>query len=314
VRRDLAKRRADPKTFTAALRGGDPVALARQLARGADPNAERRRWRPLHAVIQEDAHGEGKKETKATSAARAKCLERLLDAGADPELRSGWPPTTALLVSALGGRRELVELLIARGAKVDVFAQAALGRLAALKKALERDPALARARDASGLTLLHYVAASRMGDADAKVAAALLAEAKLLLDAGADATSAFVTAMWNTGDAFADFGELALAHGAKPDAAVHEGKPLLNQLVRWGRFRQATFLLERGADPNLPDSRGWTATHQAASRGNANFWKTIVSRRGDVDRPDRGGVTPRLVAVAKGIARDLSGRGRSPRR
>jgi hypothetical protein len=36
----------------------------------------------------------------------------------------------------------------------------------------------------------------------------------------------------------------------------------LNNLVRWGQIRQSLWLLERHANPNLADERGWTAVHR----------------------------------------------------
>jgi hypothetical protein len=68
-----------------------------------------------------------------------------------------------------------------------------------------------------------------------------------------DATDALTPAIWNGNDELA---ELAMSHGADPSRAVAESQPLLNNLVRWGQFRKAFWLLTRGASPNLPDSRG----------------------------------------------------------
>jgi len=78
---------------------------------------------------------------------------------------------------------------------------------------------------------------------------------ELLLDSGADATEALAPALWNGSEELAG---MALAHGAVLDGAVADRQPLLNNLIRWGGFRPALWLLSHGASPNIADERGWT--------------------------------------------------------
>src|SRR5262249_36016077 len=110
------------------------------------------------------------------------------------------------------------------------------------------------------------------------------------LDHGADATEALTPALWNGTEALAD---MALAHGALPDGAVADSQPLLNNLIRWGAFRQAVWLLKHGASPNIADERGWTAVHQAASRGNERMLQALLEAGGDITRRDKEGCAPR---------------------
>lgn len=188
----------------------------------------------------------------------------------------------------------------------------------------------ARAKPRAGGSALQCASASRMGRADERFARDLVAIARRLLDAGADpaakakswsheidavylaasaqqlelfrlllergadATAALVPALWNATGESAD---LALAHGAEPDRAAHEGKPLLDQLIRWGQVRQALWLMQKGASPNLPDERGWTALHQAASRGNERMLRAALAAGGDRAREDANGLTPLAVAL-----------------
>jgi len=299
------------------------------LKRGADPNAVWRGYRPLHALIQERPHG----ETEA-SKERVRCLKWLLKHGADPELTGAWPQARAILVAAFMGSGPLVDALVDGGARVDVFTSAATGDLAAVRRALKKDPRTAQARDGEGVTVLQCAAASRMGRADAAVARKLLAIGKLLLEAGADprdtarswdhdidaayltigahnaemlelllargadATEALTSAAWT--DAVG-LGPIALRHGGDPNRAVSGGKPLLNDLVRWGQFTAALWVLEQGADPNRTDTEGWTALHQAASRGNPRMIQAIVDAGGDPARKDRNGHTPAEVARGKAV-------------
>jgi ankyrin repeat protein len=324
--------KVEAKTILHAAGKADRAALERLVAKGADLNALWRGYRPLHALIQEEPHAEAGEPTEE----RLACLEWLIEHGADPELCGAWPPAPALLVAAFVGSRAYVDLLLAKGAKRDLFGASALGDLAAVERALAKDPAVARARADGGLTALQCAAGSRMGRNDAKSAAKLLSIAEALLDAGAepnaltkswshevdaayfacgsrnpamlellldrgaDATAALPSAAWKDAE---DLLDLCLEHGARIDGASHEGKPLLNQLVRWGQVKQALRLLERGASPNVPDERGWTALHQAASRGNERMLRACLERGGDRTARDKNGLAPVVVAMAKGHAK-----------
>jgi ankyrin repeat protein len=74
------------------------------------------------------------------------------------------------------------------------------------------------------------------------------------------------------------------------------GQPLLNNLMRWGRFQPASWLLSQGASPNVPDERGWTAMHQAASRGNEKMLKALLDAGGEAARKNKEGM--RAVDIA----------------
>jgi len=307
----------------------DVPALERLVERGGDPNAVWRGYRPIHALIQRETHGDagasGEPGTK-----ELECLEWLLEHGADPELPAAWPPMPALIVAAFWGSKPFVDGLLEGGAKRDAFAACALGDLAAVKKALAKDPGFATARAAGGLTALQCCAGSKLAGGDAKgskrsleVANALLdagadpnartkswsheidvaylacsagnrAMLDLLLERGADATAALPSAAWRKS---MELAELCLERGAAIDEAAHDGKPLLNQLVRWGQVKPALWLLERGASPNLADERGWTAVHQAASRGNERMLRACLENGGDRAIADRNGLTPVKVAL-----------------
>jgi ankyrin repeat protein len=251
---------------------------------GADLNAMYRGYRALHALIQERPHA----HTGPPDKARLLCLEWMLKQGADPELPAAWPPARAILTAAFAGEPAYVGALRAAGARVDVFAHAALGGLAAVRKALRRDPNLASARDSGNLTALHCAAASRLPASELLAIARLLLDAgadpnakakgwdheldacyfacnsgqpemlDLLLSRGADATAALPASVWKDAPIL---GEICLRHGADPDAASDSGKPLLNNLIRWGRIGPALWLIVNNAGPNRGDEHGWTALH-----------------------------------------------------
>ena len=99
---------------------------------------------------------------------------------------------------------------------------------------------------------------------------------------------------------------LAERGGAVIDRATANGKPLLNDTIRWGQIPQMTWLLERKASPNVPDDRGWTAVHQAASRGNARMLAAVLDAGGDPARRDKEGRTPRDVTQSEKLAAMLA--------
>lgn len=327
VRRDPEAARSS-QVIVEAGRLGWKEALDLLLKNGADPNAMSRGYRPLHSLIQEAPH----KGYDPAPASRVACLKWLLARGADPEQLGGWPACRAIITAAFVGQPAYIEELQQAGAVVDGFVAAALGDLRRIKKALAQDRAFATARDPGGLTALHCCAGSRLGARNKKTREALLEIARLLLDNGADVkasvrswshdvdvvyfavsssqlelfelflergadpTAALPATLWRDGFEFA---ELALRHGATIDRAVDDGKPLLNQLIRWGQIKSVLWLLDHGASPDLADAQGWTALHQAASRGNARMMEAVLAAGGDPTRRDATGSTPLDIAVEK---------------
>ncbi len=306
--------------------------LAALVKAGGDVNGTYRNYRPLHALIQEDPH-----KTSTTTSVRVACLEWLLAHGADPELPGAWPAARALVIAAFQGEWVYVAALRKAGAQINSFTASALGDDRRLTAFVERDAAAAAASDAGGrLTPLHCCAGSRLGRTRPKRAAGLLACAqrlvaagadvnaravswgrevsvahfairsgqvdllRLLLDHRADPIEALPTAAW---DGHWEIVDLLRARGASLDDARDGDRPLLNNLVRWGQFQQARQLLARGASPNVADANGWTAMHQAASRGNTGIWTSLVDAGGDVSRRDRAGRTPGEVASGRALSR-----------
>jgi ankyrin repeat protein len=318
-----------PQAIGEAARLGRTKAIELLLNHGADLNASWRNYRPLHSLIQEKPHAEG----GSGVAERVVLLKWMLARGADPEKLGGWPATRAIITAAFVGEPAYVEALRSAGAIVDGFVAASLGDIRYVEKALSKDAAFAKARDSGGLTALHCSAGSRLGARNKKTRDALLAIATLLLDRGADlkarvrswahdvdaiyfavasgqreafglllergadATQALTPVLWRNETGLV---ELALDHGAKLDRALDEAKPLLNQMIRWGQFKQALWMLERGASPNIADQDGWTAVHQAASRGNEKMLREVLDAGGDTTRKDNNGDTPLIVALARG--------------
>jgi len=306
-----------PQTIVTAGRLALQPALQLLYQQGANLNAEWRGYRAIHSLIQEEAVTDG----------RVSCLKWLLDNGADPELPAAWPPARAIIIAAFAGKPEYIAVFSANGARTDAFAATALGDVAAVRRELRRRPSFSRDRDVGGLTALQCAAGSRLPGAATQDVARVLIEAgadvcaktkswsheidavylaasaknraifELLLDSGGDPTEALTPALWNGNFELA---EAARARGATLDGAVADGQPLLNNLIRWGQFKPASWLIEHGASPNIPDGRGWTAVHQAVSRGNVKCFRALIAAGGDLSRRDREGRTPVQLAREMG--------------
>ena len=287
------------------------AGLKRLTKRGAGVNASYRNYRPLHALIQEKPHEGG-----SSTPERVKCLEFLLENGADPQLQGAWPLASAVVIAAGVGEGAYVRVLKAHGAAAgadNIFAAAALGDTTRVQKMLARNPSLARAREQGVMTALMCCASSRLGKGRPQTEAALIAIAEMLVEAGADVTAtarswshdveasyfavstgqrdvlhilldhgasptaALTTAVWRSDFDTADY---LIGRGADVNAARADGKPLLNNLIRWGQFKPAKWLLSRGARVDIADERGWTAVEQALSRGNAGMIAAIDKARG----------------------------------
>lgn len=346
--RDVAGVKAAVKANPKAARQGRAVVQAAGLAfieglavlveHGADLNAVYRGYRPLHNLIQSDPHeGEEEASAEVTIEARLACLDWMLEHGADPEQAGAWPPGRAVVIAAFGGQKEFVERFHRKG---DAFAACALGDRKTVEGALRKHPDFAKERDTGGLTALQCAAGSRMAakvearvaiaemllDAGAELAAKtkswsheidavyLAANAKgvamfrFLLERGADPHAALTSALWNGTEEMAG---IALLQGASPDEAKAGGQPLLNNLIRWGSFDKALWLLRHGASPNLPDERGWTAMHQAASRGNERMVRALLDAGGDPAVRDAEGCLPRDRATRDPILLLLARQGRA---
>jgi ankyrin repeat protein len=336
---DLAAARAaikaDPKSALNSRAVGMAAGQAFQpgLAllkkNGADLNAVWRGYRALHNLIQERPHADAK-----PSPERLACLEWLLANGADPELTGAWPPARAIIIAAFMGEPEFVKRLIKGGAKRDGFVYAALGDRKPFEKALAKRPTLANDRDVGGLTALQCAAGSKMPKAETFEIARMLLDAgadprtktkswssevdamylavssknrpifELLLDRGADPSEALTPAAWHFQE---DLAQMAVDRGGHPDRATADGQPLLNNLIRWGQVRPVMWLLAHGASPNIADRRGWTAMHQAASRGNEKMLRALLEAGGDLKRRDREGRRPRDIATRDRIRELCSG-------
>ena len=191
----------------------------------------------------------------------APIVEALLDAGADPHgsLPEG---ETVLMTAARTGNVDVLRLLLARGATVGAR-ESWRGQTALMWAAGENHPGAVHAlielgarvdeRSTAGWTALLF--AVRAGADDA---------VRALLEAGADVNDTVRPLPTETADE------------GSADAPARRGGPddtsALVIAVTNAHFSLATYLVERGADPNAAE-QGWSALHQLAYTRRPNSGK-----------------------------------------
>lgn len=168
----------------------------------------------------------------------------------------------AVLVAIYYDRKDVINLLISSGAKVDAFIAAALGNVPKLEKALAKDPASLTSHSTDGWTALHLAAFFGRKDAVA-----------YLLSAGANVLARSTNAMNN--------------HPLHAAAA--------------GRSRDiVAMLLDKGADIDATQHGGWTPLHAAAQNGDIEMTKVLLTHGAKTNIRADNGQLPLDLAMCNG--------------
>ena len=194
------------------------------------------------------------------------------------------------------------------------------------------EPALASARDASGVSALLLARYRQRPDlvelllrAGAEVdvfAAAALGDNRRILDLlegdpslatawSADGFTALHLAAFFSEDP--DTARLLLDRGADPDAVARNPMSVrpLHSAVAAAHGRVVELLLEAGADLHATQSGGYTALHSAAANGDARLCRLLLAGGADPARASDDGRTPVDLAAERGhprLAEDLRAR------
>ncbi len=169
---------------------------------------------------------------------------------------------SAVLMSCYQGRKEIRDLLIEKGATLELHEAVAAGNLNQVKESVEAEPALAKNYSPDGFPLLALAAA--FGHEDV---------ARYLHGNGAD-----INAIATNGTGYSALtGAVASGHAS---------------IARW--------LAESGADVNHRYAKGHSALLEAAANGKLEIVKTLVAHGADSHMRTEGGQNALNFAQERG--------------
>ena len=166
---------------------------------------------------------------------------------------------SAILTAVYHRQKEIVNLLVARGAALSLFEACAAGEIERVERTL--DASTINAYSADGWTPLHLAAFF----GHAKITEMLLAQ-------DADVT--------------------ARSRNPNGNTPLHAALAGNHKLV-------VGLLIGRGADVNAADANGWRPLHLAAANNNLDAINALIAQGADVTAPNGEGLTPLSIAQEK---------------
>jgi uncharacterized protein len=188
-------------------------------------------------------------------------VRALLDV--DPEIASARDPNgvSAVLTSIYSGRAEIRDLLLQRGAVLEIHDAAAAGKLNRVKEFVEKNPALAKSYSPDGFPVVAL--ASFFGHIDV---ARYLAAQGADLDAAASNGSGYNSLTASVAAGHTEIVAWLLENGVSANYRYGPGyTPLLTAAAN-GRLDVVKLLLAHGADPTAKTDDGHSAADLAEQR------------------------------------------------
>jgi ankyrin repeat protein len=209
---------------------------------------------------------------QAVQSGDASKVEALLDADASLANIKNEKGQSPVLMAVYTGRKEIRDLLLARGVSLELHEAAAAGQLARVKQIVERDPALTKSYSPDGFPVFalpavfgHLEVAEYLLGKGAEVNAAATNGTGYNALTGAVASGHTLIVSW------------LLANGAEPNYRYGGGySPLLTAAAN-GHLGIVSILLASGADLRAKTNDGKTALSFALERGHAEVSEFLRS-------------------------------------
>ena len=308
----IAETQAKPlKTLHQAAADGDIEQVKLNLSQGVDINSEdnRRRTALLRAIegkhsdivkflIDHSADINTKNRNQQTplhiaaNIGNKKTVELLLGKGSNIEAkdRFGRTPLFTAMTSTSEDRREIIDLLIDKGAKVPEFHLAAcIADMEKLKKRLQDGLDINSQQDI-GSTALHIAAnAGRKDIVDFLIDKGAKVDAKDNIEL----TPLYYAAMHN----YRDVVDLLIENDADINAKSDGNYTLLYYAIWENKKEPVELLIEKGAKVNIKASDGYSPLVYAIWMDNKELVEALVNKGADVNVEDNEGYTPLFWAT-----------------
>ena len=293
-----AKNSRDETPLHAAAAKGHKEIVELLIAKGAEVNAENMRGKTPLQLAADKKHNEmvellieNGADVSLHTAARHGLLEKLkelIGKGADVNAKNSEGQTPLDLASGKG-HKDIVELLVEKGADSSIYTAASLGDIEKVKSLIKSGVSV-NGDPRSSSTPLYWAVKNEHRDV-----------AKLLIDKGADVSSAHLL-YYASMHGYRDMAEFFIEKGANVNSRYWEDTP--SHYAVWGGHTDVLeLLLAHGADANQKGQHGRSLLHLAAGSGSVDMTKMVLGKRADVNAKENGGgQTPLHRAVGKGHA------------
>ena len=256
---------------------GNVEAVKSHLAAGADVNVDT--WgRELDDESSYSGQGGYTSLHLAAKHGRKEIVEVLISKGADVNSYGRLDEATALLYAAEHGHTDIVETLVTHGADVKAYAQE--------RNAFGRQP---------GYTSLHWMA--EQGHKDM---------VELLISKGADVDAKTkrgkTPLLAAAASGHKEIVEYFISIDADVNADTKEGDTPLLSAVWNGHKEIADLLISKGANVASKHENGVTPLHAAAEKGHKEIVELLIAKEADVEAKTNNGDTPLLKMAGQFFA------------